>query len=161
MRRFTNIATPPTGLRGFSASAVCSTGHALGMFCPGRIQVSVNTQISASISLTRASSSSYLLRAQLMFHFKIFINIVEHPWRHRDIAELSSVPDSRRFVRIANGASFPGDQCSGNASIYKILVLRISSTILEAEGVPAPFSVIPKMDQYLSCRQYFSHVFQR
>ena len=85
---FANIAVPPAGLPGFSASAICSTGHVHGMFCPGRIHVSVNTQTSASVSLMRASTSSSFLQAPLIFYVKIFINLVEHPGRYRGIVVL-------------------------------------------------------------------------
>ena len=36
----------------------------------------------------RASSSSSLLQAPLVFHIKIFINLVEHPGRYRGIVVL-------------------------------------------------------------------------
>ena len=81
---FTSIQTPTAGLPGFSASTIFFTGHVPGMFGPRRIYVSVNTQTSGSISLMRASSSSSLLQATLIFHVKILNNLVEHPGRYMD-----------------------------------------------------------------------------
>ena len=158
---FTNIATPPAGMTDFSVSAICSTRHAPGMFYPGQIHVFVNTRTAASVSLMRASSSLYLLRAPQIFHDKIFIDLVEHPRRYRDSRELSSVPYSGWIARIAIDASFPGDYCFGSPSIYKFVVFSISSVIFETEQVPAPYWVVPRMNQYLSCRLYFSQVFYR
>ena len=123
--------------------------------------VSANTETSASVPLMRASSSSSLLRAPLIFHVKIFIYVEEHPGRYRGIVVL---PCRAAFgtrcllvVRIVLGASFPTDHCSGNASIYKVLVISISFAIVEAERVPALYRLIPQMNQYLSCK--LSHRF--
>ena len=64
------------------------------------------------------------------------------------------MPGACWFVRIVPGASFPADHCSGNASIYKVLVISISFAIVEAERVPALYRLVPEMNQYLSCKLF-------
>ena len=106
----------------------------------------------------RASSSSSLLQAPLIFHVKIFINLVEHPGRYKGIVVLTIRAEfGTRCVRVCAdfiGASFPADHFYGNASIYKVLVISISSAIVEAERVPALYRLVPTMNQNLSCKLF-------